>query len=286
MAAINPLLFNAALAGYLSGMFAGQNLEDPTDADYENSVIQATAYATALDIAIGADVSISTAGSTNAPVNGVVLNNQSAKVGLLQSLSFGIAFQRYLGPLPPGGVFVPTDFTTGFGAILIDGVLALYREAIASMQFSAGVTPPAPPAGPANFANFFALMPGDNTATIAAGAPVLFPQTGPTSGTILPLSTSTFSLPAVGTYHVEVQVSVAEPGQLQLAIGGTGLPNTVAGRATGTSQIVISTDITTVAPNSVLSVINPAGNPAALTITPTAGGTHAVSATLSITQVG
>src|SRR5476651_1318236 len=30
-----------------------------------------------------------------------------------------------------------------------------------------------------DFSDFFALMPGDNPATIAGGAPILFPQSGP-----------------------------------------------------------------------------------------------------------
>lgn len=151
-----------------------------------------------------------------------------------------------------------------------------------------GATGATGPAGGApNFANFFALMPPDNAATVAVGAPVLFPQNGPTGGLAPPtrLTAGTFNLPAVGSYEISWQGSINEPGQLQLAIGGVGLPSTVVGRATGTNQIVGSTMITTVAPNSVLSVINPAGNAAALTMTPIAGGTHAVSATLSIKQL-
>jgi hypothetical protein len=149
-----------------------------------------------------------------------------------------------------------------------------------------GINPNDPPVT-SPYSLFFALMPGDNAATVAAGAPVLFPQVGPTSGAGAPVaaSSSTFTLPATGDYEVDCQVSVTEAGQLQLALGGVGLPNTVAGRATGTSQIVISTIIHATA-GQVLSVINPAGNATALTITPIAGGTHSVSATLKIKQIG
>jgi hypothetical protein len=133
-----------------------------------------------------------------------------------------------------------------------------------------------------DYALFFALMPGDNSATVAVGAAVQFPQNGPTSGVIARTGPSTFNLPNVGTYEVTWQASISEPGQLQLAIGGVGLPNTVVGRATGTSQLVGSTIITTSVPNSVLSVINPVGNSTALTVTPIAGGTNSVSATLTI----
>lgn len=141
--------------------------------------------------------------------------------------------------------------------------------------------------GPAGFgasqALFFAIMPSDNSATVAAGAAVEFPQDGPTVGAGPPtrFSATEFTLPATGTYLVLAQVSVSEAGQLQIALDGTGLPNTVVGRAIGTSQMVINTLITATAGQK-LSIINPTGNPAALTITPIAGGTHSVSATLII----
>ena len=72
-----------------------------------------------------------------------------------------------------------------------------------------------------SFADFFALMPGDNAATIAAGAPVLFPQNGPNSGSgITRASAGVFNLVNAGTYRVFFQVSVTEAGQLQLRLGG------------------------------------------------------------------
>lgn len=54
----------------------------------------------------------------------------------------------------------------------------------------------------------------------------------------------------------------------------------------GTSQIVGMAIVTTTTINSILTVRNPAGNAAALTITPLAGGTRPVSAHLVITQIG
>lgn len=153
----------------------------------------------------------------------------------------------------------------------------------------AGPTGPTGTSSPTStFGGFFALMPGDNAATIAVGAAVLFPQDGPASG-IARSSSSQFVLPAIGTYEVSWQVSVAEPGQLMLDVDSGGGPvivaNSVAGRATGTSQISNDVLLTTTAVNSVLRVINPAGNAAALTLTPTAGGTHAVSAWLVIKRL-
>jgi len=145
-------------------------------------------------------------------------------------------------------------------------------------------TPPVPVLS--RVGGFFALMPGDNSATVAVGAAVQFPQDGPASAGITRVSASQFNLATPGVYRVFWQVSVTEAGQLMLDLDDGGgadlLAETVAGRATGTSQIMNEVLITTTVANSVLRVINPPGNAAALTITPDAGGTHAVSAWLTI----
>jgi hypothetical protein len=127
-------------------------------------------------------------------------------------------------------------------------------------------------------------MPPDNADTVAAGDAVDFPNDGPQGGdgSINRLSLSTFELAAIGTYRVTFQVSVNEPGQLMLRLNAAELAYTVVGRATGTSQIVGDSLVTTTTVDSVLEVINPSGNTPALTITPFAGGTHPVSASLVI----
>ena len=102
---------------------------------------------------------------------------------------------------------------------------------------------------------------------------------------ITSLTASTFQLAAIGTYQVSFKVSVSEAGQLELALNGTPVAATVVGRATTNSQIWANALVTTLAINTVLTVVNPAGNSTALTITPTAGGTHAVSATLVIRRL-
>lgn len=136
------------------------------------------------------------------------------------------------------------------------------------------------------FADFYGLMPGDNAATVALGGFVDFPSNGPTSGSgIVRTSADQFQLAAIGTYEVSWQVSVDEPGQLVLNLNGAALAETVVGRATGTSQIVGHRLITTTVANSILAVQNPAGNAAALTITPIAGGASAVSASLVIKRI-
>ncbi len=142
------------------------------------------------------------------------------------------------------------------------------------------------PAGVLNFADFYALMPPDNAATVAPGTDVSFPQDGPNSGTdIARTGPDSFNLALIGTYQVLFEVSVDEAGQLILTLNGADLPYTVFGRATGASQIVGMALVETTAVNSVLTVRNPAGNAAALTITPLAGGTRPVSAHLVITQI-
>ena len=142
------------------------------------------------------------------------------------------------------------------------------------------------PGGVLSYADFYALMPPDNAATVAPGTDVSFPQNGPIANTnIGRLGPSSFNLGPIGTYQILFEVSVTEAGQLILTLNGQDLEYTVVGRATGTSQIVGMAVVTTTQVNSVLTVRNPAGNAAALTVTPLAGGTRPVSAHLVITQI-
>ena len=128
-------------------------------------------------------------------------------------------------------------------------------------------------------------MPPDNATTVAVGGAVDFPQNGPASGDIVRLGADTFELPDIGTYRVAFTVSVSEAGQLMLTLNGVDLPYTVSGRATGTSQIVGEALVQTAAIDSVLAVVNPTGNSTALTITPLAGGTRPVAASLIIERL-
>ena len=149
-----------------------------------------------------------------------------------------------------------------------------------------GATGSAGMAGASAFADFFALMPGDNAATVAPGAAVDFPQDGPNSGVAISrISVDGFNLTTIGTYLVMFQVSVSEAGQLMVTLNGTELPFTVVGRATGTSLIVGTALVQTTTSNSILSIRNPAGNPTALTITPLAGGIRPSSAHLVIMRL-
>lgn len=145
---------------------------------------------------------------------------------------------------------------------------------------------PGPAGSIANYADFYAIMPPDNSATVAPGTDVSFPQDGPnTTGSITRTSDSSFSLSEVGTYLVLFQVSITEAGQLVLTLNDEEIPYTVVGRATGTDQIVGMSIISTAIATSILTVRNPASNAAALTITPNAGGPEPVSAHLIIIQM-
>jgi len=139
------------------------------------------------------------------------------------------------------------------------------------------------------FGHFFGLAPPDYAATIAVGAPLPFPSDGSAGGStpIVRASATTFVLPVVGSYLVNWQVGVDEAGQFMLSTTDLGaLANTVSSRATGTSLITNSVIVSTVVDGDVLSVINPAGNATALTVTPSAGGlTHAPSPSLTILRL-
>lgn len=223
-------------------------------------------------------------------------------------VSGGIGVPGVTGPTGPRGATGPFGGPTGpTGGLGAQGATGPQGPAGAT---GPGGGPPGPtgatgPQGPAggptgatgatgpaggvlDFADFFALMPPDNAATVGAGGDVDFPQNGVASGTGLiarvPSSPDSFNLAVPGVYQVLFQVSVDQPGQLILTLNGALQPNTVVGRATGTSQIVGMAIVQTFSVNTILTVRNP--NPTtALTITPLAGGVDPVSAHLIITRI-
>ncbi len=158
-----------------------------------------------------------------------------------------------------------------------------------------------PPVGSLGFGFFYGLTAGtgnggstDYAATIAvktsAGTGrVPFPRNGPISAGISNVDGSSFGLPAIGIYEVTFRVHTTEPGQFQLELQGVDLPETVAVNMNGTSgghPIIGNAIITTTVANSILAVINPAGNPAALTITPpSVSCTHANAQSISIKRL-
>lgn len=137
-----------------------------------------------------------------------------------------------------------------------------------------------------NYADFYALMPGDNPATVQPGGAVEFPNNGIANSNFQRLGPSTFNLPEIATYEVSFQVSVQEAGQLVVVLNGMEQAATVVGRAISSSQIFGTCLITTTSVNTTISINNPNGNFPSLTITPLAGGTRPVSAHLIIKKLG
>ena len=151
-----------------------------------------------------------------------------------------------------------------------------------------GPTGPTGTTGVPLFGSFYAIVPPTGGIVIPVGGAVPFIFDGPLSG-INRFSASEFILPVVGVYEVSVQATITEPGQLILALdtgaGPVDIGETVAGRSTGTSQIVIHTHIATTVPNSLLSVRNPVGNPIPLTFTPSISGSRNAAFTLSVSLI-
>jgi len=209
------------------------------------------------------------------------------------------------GPAGPTGLTGPVGLTGPAGPEGLAGPMG--EKGTAGLAGAAGVAGPTGSEGPKGemgsrgpagaegsssppaYAEFYALMPPDNSATVAAGTPVQFPHDGPTVGGITRLNSAEFVLSSLGTYSVDFSVSVTEPGQLVIALDSGSamveLPYTVYGRATGTSQITGDTLVTTNVPNSTLELRSPAGNTPALTITPLAGGAQPAVASIVIQQL-
>jgi hypothetical protein len=182
-------------------------------------------------------------------------------------------------------------------------VLIATSATTATWQAQTALTGVPAPAG-LGFAMFYGLTAGtgnggasDYAGTVAvktsAGTGrVPFPRLGSvslTNGPTLLGDNASVNLPSIGTYMVSFSVHTTEPGQLQLELGGTALAYTCSANMNPTSgghPIGGTFFVTTVANNSVLAVINPAGNAAALTITPADGSeTHANTQSLVVTRI-
>jgi hypothetical protein len=113
--------------------------------------------------------------------------------------------------------------------------------------------------------------PTDYPAPIAVGASVPFPRDGPALG-ITRVDTSNFILPNIGTYEISFNLLTSEPGQLQLLLNGTALPETTSTNQIGGSGISGTFFITTNTINSVIAIINTLGSGHALTVIPASSG--------------
>ena len=198
--------------------------------------------------------------------------------------------QGEVGPTGPVGLIGATGPTGATGPIGATGPAGVIGPT--GPQGEIGPTGPIGETGPQglggvlSFADFYALMPPDNSATVAPGTDVSFPQDGPNSGAnISRTGDSSFNLSSIGTYQILFQVGTTEAGQLLLTLNNEDLAYTVVGRATGTSQIMGIALVETTETDSILTVRNPAVNTPALTITPLAGGARTVYAHLVIMQI-
>lgn len=198
------------------------------------------------------------------------------------------------GPAGPQGSTGPQGPAGETGAVGPQGPIGLTGPqgpaGETGPQGPAGATGPTGPQGPSGtvlaFADFYALMPPNNSDTVAAGESVDFPQNGPIGGTsISRINDSSFNLADVGSYQVLFNVTATEAGQLVLALNGVELPYTVAGRSADGSQIVGMSIITTTSEDSVLTVRNPEGTAPPLTLIVDSGGTEPVSAHLVILRL-
>lgn len=229
-----------------------------------------------------------------------------------------------VGPTGPQGIegtAVNTGATGDIGPTGPQGI-----DGTATNTGATGDVGPTGPAGglvPSEFAAFFGMPAGpgnvgtdDYPATIAisaappsvaAGSAINFPRaSAPAVGGIAindpgvaQTDNTEFILPSVGTYRVQWQVSIDEPGQLALFIntaptpggGGTFTQVTAAsgtpgntGRATGTSLITGDVVFVNSVAGSVIQIRN-YSSAAALTVTPIPGGTQAQAVSLFITRL-
>lgn len=129
--------------------------------------------------------------------------------------------------------------------------------------------------------------------TTAGTGRLPFPRNGasvPAVNGITRVDTSSFNLAAIGTYKISWVVATTEPAQWQVELNGTAVDNTIVvdqNPTAGGHPLTADFVITTTLANSVVAIINPAGNATALTITPSDGNlTHAQSPTLTISQIG
>ena len=137
------------------------------------------------------------------------------------------------------------------------------------------------------YAEFYAVMPAENATAVAPGDSVDFPNNGSFFGGIVRSGTSAFEfvLPVVGSYEVYFSVSVAEAGQLGVLLNSALVPSSIVGKDGLDSQLIGRCVVDTTVANSILSIVNPISNSTSLTLTPNAGGTEAVTATLLIKRL-
>lgn len=141
-------------------------------------------------------------------------------------------------------------------------------------------------AGRQQFSEFYSVVPGSNAAPIPAGSTVEFLNDGLFySDRIVrdSLNVDDFILKDVGFYKVSFNATINAAGQLGVLLAGALVPRSVVGIA-GAGQLSGSCVVSVTVANSVLSIVNPVGG-STFSLTPSAGGTGAVSCNLLIEKV-
>jgi hypothetical protein len=179
------------------------------------------------------------------------------------------------------GVTGPTGVTGATGSTGVTGPTG-----------ATGATGSPGTAGLIAFGDFYAVSPGNPSLIVEPGQAIDFEQTGPASFPDFFLTTFPspgINITNIGTYQVTFEVSITEPGQLDLGLDTGSGPveqlNTVVGNANGNVQIGGVSILTTTSANTVLTVRNPANNTGQLILTQNAGGDNPVSSHVVITRL-
>ena len=198
--------------------------------------------------------------------------------------------QGPVGPRGPQGIAGPQGPQGPQGAIGLTGPAGAQGPiGLTGPQGPQGLMGPTGPQGPSGsflgYADFYALMPTDNATAIEPGGDVAFPEQSFIGSTSITRTTdSSFTFTEAGIYLVLFNAAVSEAAQLVLTVDGTELPYTLSGTDSALSQIT-GISIISAGENSVLTVSNPASATTSVTLTPSAGGTSAVSAHLTIIRL-
>ncbi len=210
--------------------------------------------------------------------------------------------------LTPGAPYYLSDTTAGFITTTAPTTVGLFvvplgiaLSATELLIAGLGVTGPLAAAGiTENAAMFYGLTAGtgntdstDYAATVAvqttAGTGIVpFPRNGPTFGAPAVRSGSApgaFVVATAGIYEVSWNIAFLEASQLQLAVNNARVNNTTSFSGAGT-QLNQNTVLVSLAAGDVVSVINPSGNAAALTVQTADGSlTHAQAPSFVIKRI-
>jgi len=127
MAAVVPSIFNAALTGFVAGMMTTRPNIDPTSGDYAAFTAAGVVFATAFDIAIGADATLAGAGATVVPATAANANSGETR----PSLALSLCTAYWSGKSLNG---TAADLAAGTYTVAIAAIKAQYVNVLASFS--------------------------------------------------------------------------------------------------------------------------------------------------------